>query len=153
MDEKNLFGQIKFWRTFMIDFLKESNEKLLYQTPDGFSNNILWNAGHVLVTYDEYLSTLNAGKKQLGKVYYNSFFTGTSPADWTEDLPPVQTIIQNLEVQPDEMRKRFASRLEEELPQPLPLENTTEELFCFLIAHECYHLGTMKSISRIIKSE
>jgi hypothetical protein len=58
-----------------------------------------------------------------------------------------------LEAQPDEIHKKFEDRLQEDLPQPLPLERTIEELFCFLIGHECYHLGTIKSISRIIKSK
>lgn len=149
MNDKNLFGQINFWRTIMIELLKESSEESLYKIPDGFSNNLIWNAGHVLVTYDEYLSKLVDEKKQLEKVYYQCFSTGTNPADWIEGPPPLQSIMQHMEEQPYVMEKLLAGRLQEKLSQPLAYEKTVEELLCFLISHECYHLGTMKSISRL----
>ena len=150
MNEKNVFGQINFWRDIMIQLLKESPKESLYKIPDGFSNNLIWNAGHVLVTYDEYISKLTGEKKQLKKVYYHCFTTGTSPVDWVEDPPSAQSIIQYLEEQPNVMEKLLAGRLQEKLSQPLAYEQTLEELLCFLISHECYHLGTMKSISRVV---
>ncbi|MBM7095114.1 DinB family protein [Bacillus sp. H-16] len=150
MNQDNLFGQMNFWRKFVMEVLHETAAETLYVTPPHFSNNLLWHAGHLLVTYDEYLFTID-GEKQLNQQYSMWFATGTSPASWGENRPAIEDILQKLESQASMIEVRFAGRLSEELPKPLPLERTIEELLVFLISHETYHLGVMKSIQKNLK--
>lgn len=149
MKEKNVFGQIKFWRKFTVDGLNETPERDCYETPTGFANNLLWNAGHILVTYDEYISTLAGGEKQLEDRYYHWFSTGSSPTDWENDLPQIEDIAAKLEAQVAAMERTCTGRLEADLSKPLTNEDTVEDLLCFLMSHECYHLGVMRSIKRL----
>jgi uncharacterized damage-inducible protein DinB len=152
MEQQNLFGQLKFWRNFVMETLQETSAENTYVIPDHFTNNLIWNAGHLLVTYDEYLFTID-GEKQMDEQHYQWFATGTSPADWGENQPVKEDIMQKLEGQASMIEDRFAGRLSEELARPMPLEKTIEELLVFLISHETYHLGVMKSIQKHVKDE
>jgi uncharacterized damage-inducible protein DinB len=148
MQEENVFGQIHFWRGFTLQLLKETPYSLWDKVPVGFSNHLQWHAGHILVTNAEYLFGDGDQDEKLPKVYHSLFATGSSPSDWKEKSPAIQDILNRLEEQPRLIQRRYHGRLEEALPQPLQHEKTVEELLCFLIAHECYHLGVMNGLKR-----
>ena len=140
MKEKNVFGQMNFWRGHVIDLLKETPEDDLLIIPEGFSNNLLWNAGHILIVYDQHLM-------QLEEKYYHLFSSGTSPNDWPSNHLDIQAILEKLEQQADLIAKKFAGRLQEKQN-----EQTIEELLNFMINHECYHYGVMRSLKKVINN-
>ncbi|MFD2640005.1 DinB family protein [Piscibacillus salipiscarius] len=151
MDSTNLFKQMSFWRSLIVGLLNEIPNDDGYKTPQGFNNNILWNAGHVLVTYEEAFHNFNGASKQLDDKFYSYFSTGTSPNDWNhDDLPTITEVTNLLDQQVKDFQKNWQERLNEPLVKPLEFEKTVEELLFFLISHECYHLGVMTSMKKVI---
>lgn len=150
MKDENVFGQLKFWRRFLMDELNEVSDDDCYRTPEGYPNNLLWNAGHILVINDSYLATLAGGEKQLEKQYSHWFSRGTSPADWGDELPELQDVLAKLEEQTSGIQTAYSGKLRHKVTRPLENVETVEELLCFLISHECYHLGVMRSMKRLL---
>lgn len=52
MKEEHLFEQMKLWRKWTVEFLRTIPEEFVDQIPPGHNNSIRWNAGHILVGWD-----------------------------------------------------------------------------------------------------
>ncbi|WP_100013156.1 DinB family protein [Lentibacillus sediminis] len=150
MKEKSLFGQMSFWRNFTVQLVRSTPEDLVDEVPEGFLNSIRWNTGHILVVNDEYISMGIGRDKRLPDFYHTLFATGTRSSDWNEDPPSMDDLLQWLEAEPRYLQELLSGRVNEELLKPAEYETTFEELICFLIGHETYHLGVMHGIKRAI---
>ena len=64
--------------------------------PEGFNNNIHWHLGHILVAADMFILKGN----EVAPAEFKAFFSnGTKPADWSADVPSVETVLALLQKQ------------------------------------------------------
>ncbi|MGG1685013.1 DinB family protein [Pseudalkalibacillus sp. NRS-1564] len=152
MKDAQLLKQFTFWRYRTLQALDAVTEEQADVLPEGFTNTVRWNLGHVLVTAEFVLDRFTVMEKSLPINYSALFKAGTRPGDWTEEPPSLIEIKHYL----IEQNKRI-SELEGELSESLQSEfsigsyltlETVGELILFLMNHENLHLGTISGIKR-----
>ncbi|WP_027964393.1 DinB family protein [Halalkalibacillus halophilus] len=151
MNETQLFDQAKLWRSWLVGFLKNLPDEQLDVIPEGFNNNIRWNAGHVLVTWDKMMTSVLNEDSFLVSLYKDSFARGTSPKDWTSNPPLKEDLIEQLERQLDQIEKLSSSRLNQEIPFEMFHMKEVGEVCQFLISHEAMHLSVMNSQKKMLE--
>ncbi|MFM1655347.1 DinB family protein [Brevibacillus sp. B_LB10_24] len=132
-------------------------EELFDVQPQAFNNTIRWNVGHMLVTVDFFLSLGFPFSSDLPETYKGLFNTGTKPANWTDEPPTKEELVQYL----SEQLERFSAVSPDMLDQPLksPIEmgalrfETAGEVFNFAFVHEAMHLSTISSLLKVIQSQ
>src|SRR5699024_9965470 len=85
--------------------------------------------------------------------YTKLFGNGTKPADWTDDVPSVDTLSEQLSEQLDRMKEIPVEQLDEKLDQPILGQNTFGELACMSVFHEANHLGQIHAMQYTAKAE
>ena len=68
----------------------------LVTVPDCRSNNVLWNLGHLLVAQQGMAYTLSGLPMKAPESYKAFFGKGTSPADWSDDGPDPQAVLDSV---------------------------------------------------------
>ncbi|WP_161524696.1 DinB family protein [Alteribacter lacisalsi] len=136
-----------FWRERLTQSLEAADEELACRIPDGFSNNIKWNAGHILVNFYEKTGTLADRAVDLPADYQKAFSKGTSPEHWADlDVPELTRIIALLKEQAEWLDQQSEQIFTAKLEKSFRGMDTGEELVQFLTAHDCLHLGVINSI-------
>ncbi|MEJ8544621.1 DinB family protein [Brevibacillus borstelensis] len=136
--------------------LQATTEEQADIIPEGFSNNIRWNLGHILFTQD---ALLYGGKApHLPESYAALFAQGTKPADWPGELPTLETLGQQLTEQAERIKKEFARRFEESLPTPFNLRGlaqieTIGGMFLFSMFHEGMHANAVSMLRKALKNK
>ncbi|AOH53819.1 formate dehydrogenase [Peribacillus muralis] len=117
--------------------------------PEGFNNTLHWHLGHVLTAAEKFLldssSTLPAN-------YGKLFGYGSKPADWTGDVPSVDTLTQQLQEQLGRLLEIPEERLTEKAAQPFMGMEAIGEFINFIVLHEANHIGQMHAMKLIIQS-
>ncbi|MFF2529072.1 DinB family protein [Brevibacillus sp. NPDC058079] len=87
-----LFQQLEDYRQETLKAIDGLTDEDVNIIPDGFSNNILWNLGHIYL--DQYLWIAHLTKETLPiPSGFNEWFNfGTKPADWWVHLTSLNTI-------------------------------------------------------------
>ncbi|MBR8658086.1 MULTISPECIES: DinB family protein [Bacillales] len=120
--------------------------------PEGFSNNIRWNLGHILTVQESCMYGLEF--THLPASYKTLFGPGTKPADWQGEVPSLSTLAEQLEEQKERIKRTFRERLNQELPQPFVLRNTQMttlgEMFVFSLFHEGMHISTINTLKKAL---
>lgn len=153
MTEEKLFEQMKMWRGWTVQVLKTIPEDIIDEVPDGFNNNIRWNAGHILVGWDHTMFPAVGKERQMPLSYHLMFPRGSKPDDWTEKPPSLDEIIQRLETQPNEIIEASKGRLDDKLEEPFLHITNLGEMVVFHMNHETLHAGTIKSMYRILRGK
>lgn len=130
-----------------------SKEELL-QVPEGFNNNILWNAGHVIVT-QQLLSYGLAGKNiPSPPEFLDRYRKGSSPQDITdEDLVYIKNYMVSMM---EFMIKDYESGMFSEFKTYETSYGTTltsiDDAIQFLMIHEALHFGYAMAQRKTIKA-
>jgi uncharacterized damage-inducible protein DinB len=147
-----LVMQFEMTRGRLQQFLNSTSEALFDQMPKGFNNTIRWNVGHILTVADAFF-----GLKRLPTDYKELFWKGTKPADWTGEVPSLETLASQLQKQTSKIKETFADRLNEKLAKPINLNGyqieTIGSVFSFNNMHEAVHLGYMNALKRAIEGQ
>ncbi|MBM4763814.1 DinB family protein [Bacillus sp. B15-48] len=117
--------------------------------PEGFNNNIQWQVGHILVVTDLFLFK---DQGNLPTNYSELFGPGSKPANWTSDVPSVETLLEQLNEQLTRINDIPAEVFSQRLPEPFIGNETVGELAAFGAFHEALHLGQIQSIKRLVES-
>ncbi|WP_096435019.1 DinB family protein [Alteribacter populi] len=137
----------QLWRERAILTISATSEELADHVPDGFKNNIRWNAGHILANLNHKLEPLSDEKEELDSGFRELFLNGTSPADWEgRDVPLLETIILLLKEQQEWVLRNEKSILNARLTKSFRGMETGEELIQLLIGHDSMHIGVINSI-------
>lgn len=143
----------RFTRAATIKTLQKIDQEKWDLQPNGFSNTIRWNAGHIYVTLESLLHGSDTTYHLIEPSYSAFFKNGTRPSEWKEEAPSAENIIHHLQNQGDRIEEHFAHRLTEKINQPIqigPLTLTTyEEIITFSLFHEGLHLGIISSYIKI----
>ncbi|MFL6561225.1 MAG: DinB family protein [Bacillus sp. (in: firmicutes)] len=131
----------------------ELEEGLVNVQPEGFNNNIHWHVGHVLTVAEQFMFGFPKKSAQLPASYMSFFASGTSPASWEGDAPPLQELIVQLQDQLTRINEIPAESFSQKLKIPFLGQETFGELANFAIFHESIHLGQMQAMKRILQAD
>jgi len=145
-----LFADI---RTQLLSVIRELPKNLLDLIPQGFSNHLHWQAGHVLAITDELVFTGSGAGSRIPQEYKTFFARGTSPADWIGSPPDMDEILKCLEDQMKEISGTFSGKLTQPVADPgnFLQASVIGDLFQVLIAHESTHLGMIQAMAKVLQ--
>ncbi|WP_047983225.1 DinB family protein [Ornithinibacillus californiensis] len=152
MREEQLFEQMKLWRNWTVEFLRTIPEELSDQIPQGHSNSIHWNAGHILVGWDNTMFPAVNKERQMPPSYHLLFPSGSKPEDWIEQPPTMSEIIKQLEEQPSFIVEACKGHLDDPLREPFLGMRTLGDMVVFHMNHESLHMGIVKSMKQLLVS-
>lgn len=149
-----IFNQIHFVRNQTVKQVKEVDEAASHLIPGGFNNNIKWNLGHIYLVQEIFAFQLIGETMELPDHYRDLFGRGTKPADWGEQVPSMQELLDRLSNQISRV-ERLESRLGDVLEQPYTTSSgltlgSVGELLSFSLYHEGMHFDAIKTIKRLI---
>ncbi|NQF13896.1 DinB family protein [Brevibacillus sp. HB1.3] len=147
---KVLFQQLADYRQETLKAIDGLTEEDVNIIPDGFSNNILWNLGHIYL--DQYLWIAHLTKETIPiPSGFNEWFNfGTKPADWDTQPPKLAVLVSLLQEQPQKIQAAYKDRLEEEFPATESGMHTIAQVLVRTIFHEGMHLASLNSIRRCL---
>lgn len=123
--------------------------------PEAFPNTVRWNAGHVYVTAEDYLSSADESYEVTHPEWFDYFLDGTRPSEWPEDVPSREEIIKALEVQKERIASFFAEKLNNEASEVRDINgtklDTVDASLQFVTWHEGIHLGFTNALGKATK--
>ncbi len=144
-------------RKNILELIAGMPEEKLLQIPPGFHNNLLWNAGHVIVV-QQLLCYRAAGAPPLvSEEFIKNFRKDSSPADWSA-VPDVQSIKTELIQTAETFYRDFKKGLflyRQQYPVKLKMVYGVqiaahEEAVLFNNVHEAMHLGIMTELKKLV---
>ncbi|MEE8576880.1 MAG: DinB family protein [candidate division Zixibacteria bacterium] len=156
------FNRFKSLRRAIIGALDKIPPDMIETIPDRLRNNIHWQAGHI-VTVQMSLSYRRSGLPMpVSDEWLSSFGKGTSPADW-ETLEPGLTIPSYrktrklLDDSIDQMSDDMERLLKTKYPEPVTVTSglvitSFAEALEFLPVHEALHLGSIRTMHRLLEN-
>ena len=153
MEEEQLFQQMKLWRNWTVEFLLTIPEEIADEIPQGHHNSIRWNAGHILVGWDNTMFPEVSKERQLHPSYHVLFPSGSKPAYWTEQPPSLDEIIIQLKEQPAVIEQACKGCLSKSLKHSFLDMKTLGDMFIFHMNHESLHMGIVKSAKQLLLSK
>jgi uncharacterized damage-inducible protein DinB len=156
MNESMIFNQLEMVRASTLHFLKKTSEEDADVKPNGYSNNIRWNLGHIYVVQEFLTFNFANEPMKLPENYVDFFAPKTSPTDWKMQPPALEELAKLLSEQTNRLTTTFSGRFDEKATKPFkagPLEvSTLGELLLFNIYHESEHIGIMKGINKTLQA-
>jgi len=152
MNEEQVFEQFRMWRRWTIELVDSLDETTLDRIPKGFSNNIRWNIGHILVGWDHCVFTNLQKDRQLPLQYHTMFPSDSMPSLWVDTPPSLFELRNSLLKQQEDLINASRGRLEDKLIEPFLHMNTIGEMILFQMTHEALHAGVITSIRRCLVS-
>ncbi len=144
---------LKTTRQNTINLIKAHNIDQLNFIPDGFSNNLVWNFGHVIVTQQLLIYGLSGIKMYTDNELVKSYRKGSKPSgkvhqhELDELFHLAMSTIEDLE-------KDYKEELFQEYKIYTTSYNMTltkvEEAIQFNNVHEAMHLGTCLSLKKFV---
>lgn len=150
MKEEHLFEQMKLWRRWTVEFLRTIPEDVIDKIPPGHNNSIRWNAGHILVGWDNTMFPALNEERQMPLSYHVLFPSGSEPQHWVEQPPALEEIINRLEEQPILIERACKGHLDDPLKERFLGMGTLGEMLIFHINHENLHMGIIKSMKQVL---
>ncbi len=147
-----------------LDLLRQTRRNLIRLTegltdtrmtgiPNGFTNNILWNYGHCLITQQRLCYGLSSLPLRVPAEWNEILAKGSSPADWTEP-PDRQALTDRMLATVDELEEDLdAGRFTEFKTYPTSYGYNLESVahaIRFDIAHEALHMGVIMALRHVV---
>jgi hypothetical protein len=121
--------------------------------PDRFSNNIIWNIGHVIAAQQSLVYKTSNLPMHITDEYFDKYKPGTKPtgAVSQNDVDEIKALLTLMieKTETDLANGRFVSFTERNTITGFHLGNLKDALV-FNNYHEGLHLGYMKSIARFL---
>ena len=123
--------------------------------PKGFNNNLIWNAGHVVVTQQLLCYRLAGVDVNVSEEMIGKYKKGSKPGDYvgeTEKNLIISLLTSTVAgIEADLKSKDFSAY------KPYPTSygvtlSSVEDAVAFNLAHEAMHLGTMISLKNALKA-
>jgi len=153
MTQPSVFSTMNIVRNFTLGNLRDVSVEAMQRIPEGFKNNILWNAGHIGVVQCELLHGLSKRALPLPEGWVEWFDNGTSPMDWN-DPPAARDVMDVLEGLTSQIENDYRDGVFDGF-QPAELApgiafNTFEEAAQFHCVHEGLHLGVIMTLKKLV---
>lgn len=148
------FSQMSNARLLVGLATREVSEEEANAIPKGFTNNIRWQVGHLLMCAENLLLTQTGLGKTVPSEWGKYFLPGTSPNDFSTETPSFKELRAALKNQTEQIPTLISKNWDRELSHGLTLPRTTittvEDAFLFCLFHEGLHLGQVQSIRRLV---
>ncbi|MEM7738222.1 MAG: DinB family protein [Deinococcota bacterium] len=146
-------GMLEQERTLITNLIKNISADDLLVIPKGFSNNILWNLGHVVVTQQLLSYGLSGLPLHVSDELVSQCRRGTSPNDWASP-PDVEMLLEQLVNLPKTLREDYqAGRFDTFQPYTTSTGlrfETIEDAMTFNHFHEGLHAGAMRALKKAL---
>lgn len=135
----------------MAQVLGSLTEAQLFDVPAGFTNNIAWNFGHVLVTQQLLCYQLSNLPMAFDEAFVNDFKKGSSPAQW-QSRPDIEFIRTRLVECADSFRDDYSAgkfeTFESYTTSAGVVLGSIDDALNFNNVHEGIHLGYIMALVR-----
>jgi hypothetical protein len=118
--------------------------------PDGFSNSIRWNLGHILVGWDHGIFPKINENRRIPLQYHRMFPNGSRPGNWEAAPPAFEEIVEKLTLQVDEIIAATDGKLDDLIAKPFMEIKDLRGMFEFHLREEQHHLDCMLRIKAAI---
>ncbi len=146
----------KIWETnrkLHLELLEKYSLEQLNKIPEGFSNNLIWNVGHIIVTQQGLLYRLSGLPVNVSKEMHHKYKYGTAPTQpaTQEEVDEIKKLlISHIEqTKEDFANGKFQNFTPYATHIGFHLDNF-EEAAKFNNYHEGIHLGFMLNIKKFI---
>lgn len=151
--ENFLFDQLNFCRLVTLHSVRDLNESEASVIPKGFNNNILWNLGHIYLVQEQFAFDFAQEPMEMPEGFAELFTMGTKPSDWTRQPPTLAELTELLKDQPNRIRERLKTRLDEEVANPFTMPGlnlkTIGEFLTFNLYHEGIHVQAIRMLKKM----
>ncbi|MEK4129931.1 DinB family protein [Solibacillus sp. FSL W8-0474] len=146
-----LFHQLKSYRNDTLSLLEDVSAEEAEIIPKRFNNSIRWNMGHIYLDQYLWIETLTKEKTNAPSEFNSWFGYGTSPADFSSETPSYKELKTLLENQIEDIKDKFADKLEiVHSPTDMGM-NTIEHVLIRTIFHEGIHFQHILNLKKFIK--
>lgn len=146
---------LRITRNNMLQLVDALSDEQLNKVPEGFSNNIIWNLGHCLVTAQLLIYKLSGAHPRVSEQMINAFRKGTRPEKVydSEEIAEIKNLLQQSVdwLEEDYANGSFTSFSEYPTSYNVVL-HSTEDAIRFNNVHEGLHLGYMMALRKAIKA-
>jgi len=147
--------QFQFARTYTIRAINQINPDKWDILPNGFSNSIRWNLGHLYVTAEILLNKAVHQYEVKHPEWVTLFAPGTRPSEWTASPPTAEDLIEALKKQSHYINEFFTGKLGDKASESFEIGphmmDTVDSLLQFVTWHEGVHAGIIKAIGNVVK--
>ena len=147
------FELLKIGRNRLLNLLDKLTEEELVEIPEGFNNNVLWNAGHIITSQQRLCYGLAGLELNVPKDYTDLYAKGSSPKNWTKtpDVAELKKLLPDTTaIQQDYKNGLFKNFKPYETSYGFML-NTIEDAIAFNNIHEALHTTVASCITRLVK--
>ncbi|WP_284651063.1 DinB family protein [Flavobacterium terrisoli] len=146
----------KLWETNRRHYAKLIDNYTLEQLnkiPEGFSNNLVWNLGHIIVSQQGLVYRLSGLPTNVSDEMRNTYMNGTKPTGNTSqaEVDELKTLLFSLmeRTKEDYAAGKFTTYNEYTTGTGFHLAST-EEAIQFNNYHEALHMGFMMNIRKFV---
>jgi len=147
---------LKAWKTsrrLYLDFLDNYNLEQLNLTPPKFSNNLIWNIGHIVAAQQSLVYKTSNLPMNIPDEFFEKYKPGTKPGEPVSqsEVEEIRSLLISMVDKTEEDLKngKFVSFSERTTITGFHL-GTLEDALAFNNYHEGLHLGYIKSIVRFV---
>ena len=150
---ESTFGINQTSRKILLTFLENHSLEKLNTIPEGFSNNLIWNIGHVIVVQQILVYKLSSLPMMISDEMVEKYKKGTRP-EHNVDQEEVEKIKELLFATLEQTKKDFAENAFQNYNEfttglGFPLTSAKDAME-FSNYHEALHLGIMMQIKKFI---
>ncbi|RYJ51305.1 DinB family protein [Flavobacterium petrolei] len=146
----------KIWETnrnLHIEFLEQFSLEQLNKTPSGFTNNLIWNIGHIIATQQGLIYRLSGLPVTISKEFHNKYKIGTFPTKpaTQEEVDEIKSLLLcHIQQTRDDYEDGKFLNFKEYVTSIGFHLSSIEEAISFNNYHEAIHLGFMINIKKFI---
>ncbi|WP_303967455.1 DinB family protein [Sporosarcina ureae] len=143
--------QFSMARGYTLGLIKRADEHAWDAQPEGFSNTVQWNVGHIYSLTEDLLNRA-MNDYPVDKLEWAEFFApGTSPSTWPSTPPAKEELIVAMKGQGKRISQLTELQLSHRLNTPISIGKfitleTVEEVLQFLTWHEGMHAGLIDGL-------
>ena len=134
-------------------YLENLDEDKINEIPDGFSNNIAWNLGHILVTQQLLFYTNSGQDVKVPSEWIERYRKGSKPPERVsiEEFEQIKGMFISLidQAEQDFANGHFDNYNAYKTSYGIQI-NTIEDLIQFIYAHDAFHWGIIVALKKLV---
>jgi len=141
-------------RVVILNEIKDLTLEQLNEIPAGFSNNIIWNLGHMVATQQGLCYTRAGLERHVTEDFFNNYKSGSKPERFfgTDELEEIKSLMFSTleQLEQDLTTDIFAAYPTFVTRYGVEISNINE-VMKFLPFHEGLHIGYIMSLRKVVK--
>lgn len=150
---KTTFKITRTSREIYKSWLEKYTPHQLNKIPEGFSNNLIWNIGHIMVSQQLLVYAGSNRPMMVSEELINKYRRGTKPEHDAspEEIEEIKNLLlTTIEKTEDDYKSGLFTTYNERTSELGFLLSSTEDAITFNNYHEAMHLGIMMQIRKFI---